>query len=238
MSGAVDLLEMSALDLYAHPAIHPAGYWQLDLSVTQLHNLSDFTLGSGAIVMGIRKLSVGLATTQMTGSEFYWERSYTGMLSWRMLPSCRIGLTGSYQLLQFDGGYDELGLITFSVGAVVSASDNAQIAASLHNLNHPSYFSEGQSLPYKTDFSSAYQFNNLLSFYSTYHLEEKMPDRLSVAQKAVLSDQFVLRLGLQTNPLDVSGGISVKVGKFCFDYAYSDNIYLGGTHRIGLRYSD
>lgn len=238
MSGAVDLLDVSALDLYAHPAIGLETRWQLDLSATRLYDMPDFTLGSAAAVARFGKAGLGLTTTQLTGSDFYWERSYTGVLSWQLFQHCRIGLAGSYQLLQFDGGYDELSFITLSLGTAIILDNNAQIAVSIHNINKPAYFSGGQSLPHKAELSGAYRFSDLLSFFSTYHIEEAMPDRFSVAQKATLNGQCALRLGLQTNPLDVSGGISVRVGKFCFDYAYGDNIYLGGTHRIGLRYCD
>ena len=63
-----------------------------------------------------------------------------------------------------------------------------------------------------------------------------MLDRLSLGQRVNIGQGLALRVGIRTEAVDISGGLSLKIDKFFFDYGYSDNAYLGGTHRIGLRF--
>lgn len=238
MSEAVDLLDVSVIDIGSHPALRGEGKCQIDLSVTQLYNLQEFTLGSGVASVNLRSLTLNLGTTQLTGSDFYWERSYLAGISVGASSRVRLGLAGSYNLVQYDGGYPDLDFFSLSLGVLLMPSSNLRVAASAGHINRPRYYSGSERFPRTGSISMGYRFSKSLAFFSTYSLEEKVPDRLSMAQRLDLNERFSFRLGIQTNPLNISGGITVRFSKFCFDYAYTDSVYLGGTHRIGLRYCD
>jgi hypothetical protein len=234
MAGAVNLLQPTSLDFCEHPALAGDGV-QLEMALSQLYNMPDFTLGSLAALGEMGPLGVAVAGNQLTGSDFYWERDYRLGLSMHVFSLCRIGLAGDYQLIQFSGGYEDIDLFSFSVGALLQISDDLSLAATLANANRPSYGDEQDHLARRGLISVSYGFSERLVLSAGIRFEEHIPDRLSIGQELDLFDELTVRVGLRNQPLDFSGGISLHLSRFSFDYGFSNNVYLGGTHRIGLR---
>jgi hypothetical protein len=110
------------------------------------------------------------------------------------------------------------------------------VGGAARNINRPQYQSGSQSLPLIGEISVSYVFSEAFSFLLTQHLEERVRDRFFVGQEVNIAKEFTLHLGLATEPTEISGGFSLGVGSLMFDYGFRDNVYLGGTHRFGLRY--
>lgn len=235
-AGCVDLHRPSSLDIYANPALRVPGKIGVDLSLSRLYNLSDFQLASGAASINRQTFSLTIGSTQLTGSNYYWERSYLLAGSVGLPYRLRVGVSANYLRVEYAGGYHSLGLTALNVGVAWCARQAVAVGVVARNINRPHYRSGSQSLPVIGETSVSYAFSDAFSLFLTQHLEENVRDRFFIGQKVNVTREFSLHLGLATEPTEISGGFSLGVGSLMFDYGFRDNVYLGGTHRFGLRY--
>jgi len=236
-AGCVDLHKPSSLDLYINPALRISGKIGVDLSLSRLYNLSDFQLVAGAASIDRKTFSLTVGSTQLTGSDYYWERSYLLAGSIGLPYRLRVGASANYLRVEYTGGYRSLGLTALNLGLVWHAHEAVAVGVVARNVNRPHYKSGSQSLPLISEISVSYVFSDAFSFFLTQHLEENVRDRFFVGQEVNVTKEFSLHLGLATEPTEISGGFSLGVGGLIFDYGFRDNVYLGGTHRFGLRYT-
>ncbi|TFH64007.1 MAG: hypothetical protein E4G91_07155 [Candidatus Zixiibacteriota bacterium] len=236
-AGCVNLHKPSPLDLYIDPALRILGKIGVDLSLSRLYNMSDFQLVSGAASLDRKTFSLTVGSTQLTGSDYYWERSYLLAASVGLPYRLRVGASANYLRVEYAGGYSSLGLTALNLGVAWHAHETVALGVVARNVNRPQYTSGSQSLPLTSEISVSYIFSDAFSFFLTQHLEEKVRDRFFVGQEVNVSKEFSLNLGLATEPTEISGGFSLGVGSLIFDYGFRDNVYLGGTHRFGLRYT-
>jgi hypothetical protein len=234
-AGCVNLLKPSSLDLYTNPALKISGKIGVDLSLSRLYNLSDFQLASGAASINRNSFSLTIGTTQLTGSDYYWERSYLIAGSINLPYRLRIGASANYLRTEYAGGYRTHSLLALTLG-VVYLRDGFAVGAVGRSINRPRYRSGSQALPLIGEFAISYVFSDAFSFFLTHHLEEKVRDRFFIGQEVKVTRELVLHLGIATEPTEIGGGFSLGVGGLMFDYGFRDNVYLGGTHRFGLRY--
>ena len=235
-AGCVNLHKPSSLDLYINPALRISGKIGVDLSLSRLYNMSDFQLVSGAASIDRKTFSLTVGSTQLTGSDYYWERSYLLAASVGLPYRLRIGASANYLRVEYAGAYCSLGLTALNLGVAWYAHEAVVVSAVARNVNRPHYKSSSQSLPLISEISVSYAFSDAFSFFLTQHFEENVRDRFFVGQEVNIAKELSLHLGLATEPTEISGGFSLGVGGLIFDYGFRDNVYLGGTHRFGLRY--
>lgn len=235
-AGCLNLHKPSPLELYVNPALEIPGKIGVDLSLSRLYNLSDFQLASGAACINHKALSLTAGYTQLTGSDYYWERSYLLAGSVGLPYHARIGVSANYLRVEYTGDYRSFGLTTLNFGIAWYAHKAVAVSAAARNINQPHYRSVSQSLPLIGEFAISYVFSDAFSFHLTHHLEENVRDRFFIGQEAGITKEFSLHLGIATEPTEISGGFSLAVSGLMFDYGFRDNVYLGGTHRFGLRY--
>jgi hypothetical protein len=116
--GCVNLHKPSSLDLYANPAFKIPGKIGVDLSLSRLYNMSDFQLVSGAASIDRRTVSLTVGSTQLTGSDYYWERSYLLAGSVGLPYRFRVGASANYLRVEYAEGYSSLGLTALNLGVV------------------------------------------------------------------------------------------------------------------------
>jgi hypothetical protein len=237
MAGCVDLRSGSPLDIYQNPACRPAGKIGIDLSMSRLYNLPDFDLASGAVTASHKLLTLTVASTQLSGAGYYGEHSYLLAGSLGLPHRLRAGVAINHLRIQYGEGYRGLHLTSLSFGCTWDVSGSVSVAAAWRNLNRPHYESSPQQLPISGDVSLSYGFTKDFSFHVLQHFEEKVRDRFAVAQQISVCKELTLSLGIATEPTELSGGFSLGFGAFKIDYGFRDNVYLGGTHRFGLRYA-
>ncbi|GEM_PF-2870656 len=235
-AGSVNLYRSSPLDLYVNPAVRVDRKISADLSWSRLYNMSDFQLASGAASVNHRGLSVGIGTTQLAGAEYYWERSY--LLAGSMALPYHLGVGASVNRLcvEYGEGYSGLSMTALNIGLVCHLRETLIVGLAARNINQPHYESGSQSLPLIGEFSVSYVFSDAFSFHLTHHLEEKVRDRFVFGQDINVTKELSLCLGIATDPTEFGGGFSLAIRSLTFDYGFRDNVYLGGTHRLGLRY--
>jgi hypothetical protein len=237
LAGCVDLRACSPLDVYLNPACQSAGRIGVDLSLSRLYNLPDFDLASGAATVSHKALSLTGASTQLSGADYYWERSYLLAGSLGLPHRLRAGAAINHLRIQYGEGYRGLHLTSLSFGCTWDVSSTVALAAALRNLNRPHYESNPEQLPIIGDVSLSYCFTKDYSLHILQHFEENVRDRFAIAQQISVCKELALSFGIATEPTELSGGFSLGFGGFKFDYGFRDNVYLGGTHRFGLRYA-
>jgi hypothetical protein len=136
-AGCVNFHRPSSLDLYSNPALRTGGKIGVDLSLSRLYNLSDFQLVSGAASIDRKTFSLTVGSTQLTGSDYYWERSYLLAGSVGLLYRLRVGASANYMRVEyrrlsprFDGAEPWRRVVP------LKRSGSGAVA---HNVNRPHY---------------------------------------------------------------------------------------------------
>ena len=73
-----------------------------------------------------------------------------------------------------------------------------------------------------------------MSIYACEDISNQYSERVRIGQRLQLVEQLDLLIGLSTNPTELSGGVIIDFLGFEVEYGYRDNVYLGGTHRVGM----
>ena len=237
LGGIPNFAAPSPLDIGFNPALSCSSQYSLETNAARLFEMSDFDIASGGAARRMRRVTFSLAAAQIVGLDYYTERSINVAASVAALPILRLGIALEQQRLEFSEGYPGASTYCLAAGAVYTPSDRARIAISAANINRPRFDDADDPLPLRFEVAGAFRANPAFCVLVAHHLDERMPDRFSIGELTSISREFDLILGLKTEPVEISGGFSLKLRGFSLDYAYCNNVYLGGTHRVGLRYS-
>lgn len=237
LGGIPNLAAPSPLDIGFNPGLSCSSQYALETNAARLFEMSDFDIAAGGAAYRMHRLTLSVAAAQVVGLDYYSERSINVAASVAPLPILRLGIALEQQRLEFSEGYPGASTYCLAVGAVYSPSNRARIAISAANINRPRFDDADDPLPLRLEIAGAFRANPAFCVLVAHHLDERMPDRFSIGEITSFSREFDLILGLKTEPVEISGGFSLKLRGFSLDYAYGNNVYLGGTHRVGLRYS-
>lgn len=236
LGGALRLDSPALLDCHHNPALVDSNHYRLEFTASRLFEMSDFDIGAGAISYSYRRINITAAMASLLGADYYSERSLLIALSISPVRRFRFGAGLEQRHLDFGEGYAGASLYAFSLGSVLALRDNLHVAAAALDLNRPRYCETDPKSPLRIEFAATYT-ASLISIVLAHHLDSQLPDRFSLGQVYKITGDFELLLGIESEPLELSGGFSFKLRGFNFEYGYRNNVYLGGTHRVGLRYS-
>jgi hypothetical protein len=236
LGGAVSLNAPAPLDIYFNPALAGSRRITVEFSAARLFDLSDFDLGAGALAFRWRQVTLGAALTNLIGADYYSERSVLLAASFAPFSRLRLGAGVEQRHTAFGEGYPDASLYSLSLGVVAALRENLSLSAAVWDANRPRFCDSDPKPPLRTEIAASYS-TELVSLALAHHLDSRLPDRFSVGQAFNLTGDFALLVGIESEPLELSGGFSLKLRGFNFEYGYRNNVYLGGTHRVGLRYS-
>lgn len=236
LGGAIRLSSPPLLDIYLNPALADSNRYGLEFSAARLFEMSDFDIGAGAFAYRFRGISTTAAITDLLGADYYSERSSFFAVSVSPVHGFRVGAGLEQRHLEYGEGYPGASLYSFSLGGVVALRERLHVAAAILDLNGPRYCDADSRLPLRTELAASYSVSPI-TVALAHHMNSRLPDRFSMGQAISLTKDFELLFGIESEPLELSGGFSFKLRGFNFEYGYRNNVYLGGTHRVGLRYS-
>ncbi len=236
VGGAPILDNAAPLDIYHNPALACSSTYALEGYGARFFEMSDFDIAAGAAMCRIQVFQLGVAVTQLIGLDYFYERSLLLAASMPLISQCRIGIAVEHLGIEFGEGYGKTSANSLSFGAVSRPMARLRLAASVSNINRPHFDRQDDELPLTAELAASYSASQM-KVVLCHHLNSNHPDRFSIGQQTSINRNFDLLLGLETEPLEISGGFSLKLRGFSFEYAYCNNVYLGGTHRVGLRYS-
>ena len=237
LGGTPNLISAGPLDMAINPALASCSTYAVEVMASRLHEMSDFDVAAGAAQYSYRNLSFGIVVNQLVGLDYYADRSL--LLAATIAPHriWRLGVGIEHRRLEFGEGYGTVSTVTASCGIVVRLNDKAAIALSGLNINRPKFDSNDDPLPLAGQIAATYIANATLTIVFAHQIEERYPDRFCIGQQVTIVKDVDILIGLTTEPFEISGGLSIKLRGFNFEYAYRNNVYLGGTHRVGLRFS-
>lgn len=237
LAGTPNLTGPAPLDLSVNPALSFNSSLTLEGIASRLYEMSDFDIAAGAAVFSRGRISFGLAAAQLVGLDYYAERSLLFAVSIAPHRRWRFGFGFEQQRIEFAEGYGNLSMLAISFGTLINPNDRLWLGGSVGNINRPRFDRQDEPLPLYGLFAAAYQATPSVTIILAHHLNERYPGRFSLGQQWAVVEDLDLLFGLETEPLEISGGFSLKLRGFNFEYAYRNNVYLGGTHRVGLRFS-
>ncbi len=237
LGGTPNLMSPGPLDLAINPALTRCSTYAVEVQASRLHEMSDFDVAAGAAQYNYRNLSLGLAVNQLVGLDYYAERNLLLAASIAPHRIWRLGIGIEHRRIEFGEGYGTVSTVAASCGLAIRLTERAAIALSGLNVNRPKFDSDDEPLPFAGQISATYIATSTLTIEFAHQIEERYPDRFCIGQQITIVKDFDLLLGLTTEPFEISGGFGLKLRGFNFEYAYRNNVYLGGTHRLGLRYS-
>ena len=237
LGGIPNLAAPSPLDIGFNPALSCSSQYFVETNAARLFEMSDFDIASGGAAYRAHRVTLSLAAAQIVGLDYYSERSINFAASVAAVPILRLGIALEQQRLEFSEGYPGASTYCLAAGVMFAPSARTRLAISAASINRPRFVDADDPLPLRFEVAGSFRANPAFCVLVAHHLDERMPDRFSIAELTSISREFDLILGLKTEPVEISGGFSLKLRGFSLDYAYCNNVYLGGTHRVGLRYS-
>lgn len=237
LGGTPNLLQPSPMDISLNPALSCYARWSFEGVASRLYELSDFDIASGAAAYRFRSVAFGFSAIQLVGADYYSERNLLGVFSVAPIHFLRFGVGLEHQQIEFGEGYGKTSAIAISLGAIFVPTDRAALAISMDRINRPRFEPRDDRLPLRGHIDATFVATPSLTLLLSHQLDENYPDRFCIGQQIAIVKDFDLLLGLSTEPFEISGGFGLKLRGFNFEYAYRNNVYLGGTHRVGLRYS-
>lgn len=231
------MFENSPLDIFHNPAFSCSTRFSVEMQISRLYQLSEFDVLQLGVAYRTSSLQVTAATAQIRSNDYYDESCSELALRYGFGEKLSIGAGIERQSLNFGEGYRSLNLYSLSVGLTIFPIPRLAMSASFLNINRPRFEDQFDEFPFRCELNLSYQAADAFTFALAHHIDSRMPDRFSIAQIIGVSKELNLLIGLQTEPLEISGGISLKLSAFKFEYAYRNNVYLDGTHSAGLRYT-
>lgn len=237
LGGTPNLFQPSPLDISLNPALSCSARLSFEGIASRFYELSDFDIASGAVAYRHRMVTFGISAVQLIGAEYYSERDFRGVASLAPKHFLRFGVGLEHQQIEFGEGYGKTSAVAISLGALFVPTSRAALAISVDRINRPRFDRQDDHLPLRGHVSATFLATPSLTVVMSNHFDESYPDRFCLGQQITIVKDFDLLLGLTTEPFEISGGFGLKLRGFNFEYAYRNNVYLGGTHCVGLRYS-
>ncbi len=236
LGGAIRLLDSSPLDLAENPALSCSTQFSGAIVATRLFGMPDFDLGVVGGQYNRDRWSIGVAGSYLGGSEYYRERSYLMAASASFAKRWRIGAAVDHQRIEFGEGYRGEAASFVSLGALLQLKKGA-VGIGVANVLKSRWRDDTERMPITATASLSWCVAKDLNVHATHRFDPDLPDRFAIGQEWRVAKALRLLLGLTSNPTDVSGGIILTQSRFEFEYAYRQNVYLGGSHRLGMRWS-
>ncbi len=237
LAGTPNLLQPSPMDISLNPALTCISQLSFEGVASRPYGLSDLDFASGAITYRYHAATFGFSAIQLVGTDYYSEGNLLLVASLAPKHFVRFGVGLEHQQIEFGKGYGKTSTIAISLGALFVPTDRAALAISVDRINRPRFDRQDDRLPLRGQISATYLATASLTVVLSHQLDESYPDRFCLGQQITVVKDLDLLIGLSTEPFEISGGLSLKLRGFNFEYAYRNNVYLGGTHRVGLRYS-
>ena len=132
--------------------------------------------------------------------------------------------------------YGSATAISLDAGIMGNLFSTFRIGASIHNINRPIF---GKTIAYYVPADlivgvSYEPYKGLLTSLQ-FEKEEGYDTRAELGiEYTVIAPYLTLRCGIANNPMYFSAGLTVNVGRFNIEYAYSNQREINDSHEVGL----
>ncbi len=186
-------------------------------------------LGAGSLGLGITHFGYSLFQTSNLGLAY----------AQQLFGSFSMGVKINYLSILQSDYYDNLNAFTFDIGILSKPTDEFSIAFHVFNPLNLSYTTDiNEKLPviYKLGFSYLFSSNLLIAIETGKATNGEIPI-FKAGLEYIINEEFVLRTGFSTHPVEYSFGAGYIMSHFRFDIAYAYHQILGSIPKVSLNYA-
>jgi len=205
------------------------------LGYQRLYQLSELDLLLGSANYNLSFIKAGFAFLSYGTYEIFNETYFELALSKSFFRIINAGLRIDYHQIHFYSKFDRI--YEFSVSAGVSSKiDDIILHVSLHDLNEPRL--EDQNPRTRMGYRAGVSFQQISYLVMNVEIsgQRGYEQRFHFGQEIILTENFIFRFGLITNPTIPSAGLGIKYRNLLFNYAISRHTDLGDTHSLSLTF--
>jgi hypothetical protein len=175
---------------------------------------------------------------QFYGYEHFRTTRIGGGYSMKLSDNFAAGVQMNYLNLRLDPFYGVKHAVTAEVGGLLKVDDNLSLGFSVFNLGR-SRLSEYQDDRFSTimRIGGFYKFSDHLAIAAEIGKDITHKVRVRTGLEYQPIDVLYFRLGMQTSPIEFSGGVGVKLNAFQLDIASHYHQLLGWTPGLNLIYN-
>ncbi len=196
------------------------------------YNLKELGTKCFAFVLPYKHSGIGIVLQQM-GTELYNESQFVFSSGVKIYKDFSIGVSSKLLNLSIKG-YGSKSILAIDTGVLYAFKDDLKFGAFFNNINNPGIGSPKEkisklfSVGISKKLISGLTLNLDLSRYNKY------PVIIRFGGEMNFNEQFFLRLGINDNPTNFSGGFGVNLKKITLNYSASNHIILGMTNQFSI----
>ncbi|MBI1807623.1 MAG: hypothetical protein HYR76_11285 [Ignavibacteria bacterium] len=197
----------------------------------QPFGLSELSTVGAAVVLPTHTGVVGIGVRRY-GYEMYREVS-TSLSYSNTLSGMDVGVSVCYHSVSIKN-YGSAGTIGLDAGAMIRIASGWRWGISMKNLNAPRIGISKENLP--QSFSTGVMYSPSVDVRLMLDVQKEVLFDPSprFGFEYWLIDAVAFRGGVSDTPSQFSGGVGIRYGIFCFDYAFTTHQELGGTHQVSV----
>ena len=213
------------------------GHIQKDHAFISYQNrfqIKEFQVISTGYVRRFKKMGMGVGFYRFGDMHFSEQRINAGI--GHKLDRVSLGLSVDY--LQYNiSTVGTRGVIILEFGGITEINKEIQLGAHIFNLNQASLNSTDKTkIPTVMKAGISYRLSQDFALFLETEKEIDFIETIKIGIEHQLSEGIILRTGLNTAPFKGSFGFGFYSDILHFDYAFSNDSNLGGTHEISFSY--
>ena len=204
----------------------------MQISYSQLFELSELSLSEASFVLPYKKFRFGLGASIFGEKDYYQEIILSFGTGYKLPNNISLGANLKYFRVSYSAVYSYFSTLGLDAGLLYEPKKELKIGLTYQNLNQPHLARNYEDIPNLLalgiclapikDFSLIFELEKEKNYQMSYHF----------GQKINITNYFSLRLGLQAQPAQLSFGFGVNWKKMQLDWGYLTHPVLGGSQKV------
>ena len=213
----------------------------IELSWSQLYNMKELSAGDFYFVFplgkffSINSLTSGVGLNIFGETDYYQESKVSFAFGYKIQDYLSLGVCIKYMRVSFPSPYSDFSAAGFDAGVLFRIQDRVQLGGAVKNLNQPEMIKGSDDVSRIWNMGMAFfPFKDII-LTTDFTKESGLDPQLKFGQEITLSENFVLRFGINTEPVRYGVGTGFNWEIMKIDYAFLSHPALGQTHKASLR---
>lgn len=214
----------------------------IELSWSQLYNLKELTAGDFYFVFPLGKffstnsLTSGVGLNIFGEADYYQESKVSFAFGYAIKNYLSLGASIKYMRVSFPPPYSDFSILGFDAGVLFKIQDKVQMGGAVKNLNQPEIIKGSDDVLRIWNMGIAlFPFKDII-LTTDFVKESGFDPQLKFGQEITLSENLILRFGINTEPIRYGVGTGFNWEIIKIDYAFLSHPDLGQTHKASLRF--
>jgi hypothetical protein len=221
--------------IFFNPANIPGGHFQLSMDYQNYYGIKDLNQVDLVVNLPIRSAPISLGLSSF-GNTLYRELQMMTAGVFRIASKFSLGLSLQYYFCSIKG-YGSQATWGFNLGLAYVLIDKIKIGSMITNINQPTISRAREKLPQTFSIGINYGATPLLSLNLELFQDSRYKQEYRFGADYHLSSFMHLRAGIIDRVNNFSGGCSLAIGTFVFEYALVSHQTLGASHITSLLFT-